>query len=240
MLTALCLLLAPGPTAAQGDDDPAAAKRHAIRESAFESSQPPQSSHPDAELRKALERGTVAGPAHTQRPAAADLVEPPAPDARRRLLEQHDWDADLAAGGTIEAGLQLSLSAPRRPYRVGGSFELFLALASHRSAPTVLDELTACGTFDRADGIAFRVHSDTGGEVLANLVHKDVDERHAHASLRVEAQGRLRTLVDLAQLAATSPELQELLLGASRIEVSAEIPALGLTSNPVSIDVEHR
>jgi hypothetical protein len=236
LLVVLAALLVAGGVRAE--DEALAAKMRAARASASEAVQPPQSVHPDAELRKTLEQTPPARPG--PRSVGRRGVAPPPADWERRLMEQHDWEADLAAGGPVVAGLQLALGAPPRPYAVGESYELYLALANRDSAPRLLEALPACGSFARAEGIRFRIGSDTGEEVVAPFLPKEPGDDHAHQPLEVGANGRLRALVPLTHLAATSPALSQLLEESSRISVRAEIESLGLTSNELTIDLEPR
>lgn len=232
----LCALLVP--TLAHAD--PLETKLRAARSQASEAEQPEQASHPDAERRKQLERAPAASPGVPRgSPGPARSLPPPPADWQSLLVQQHDWQADLAGAG-VSQDLQLTLGTPPRPYRTGSSYELYLALWNHSAAGRMLDGLQACGSLSRADGIDFRVSSDSGAEVVAPLVYKDTDGGHAHAALSVPGRGALRALVDLTQLAATSPPLAQLLLESSQVRVRAEIPALGLVSNEVSVALETR
>jgi hypothetical protein len=232
---AAALLATPG---ARAEDDALAAKLRAARAAASEAVQPPQAAHPDAERRKALESTPATPP--TPRSAGPRGVVPPPADWEREVLEQHDWEADLAAGGPVVAGLQLALGAPPRRYGVGEAYALYLALANRAGAPRVLDALPADGSLARADGIRFRVRSDTGEQVVALLQPKEPGEGHPRQPLEVGAGGRLQALVDLSHLAATSPALWQLLEESTRVSVRAEIASLGLASNELTVELEPR
>lgn len=229
------LLLAGGSSDAQSPS--VEAKRSAARNERAGAAQPDQASHPDAAARKALERSPTTRQADAAMLLPAEPSELPEPDWRRQALDRYDWEAAFAAGGPPEGGLQLALGRSAGPFQPGVTYQLYLGVRNGTSSRLGLDPLSACGSLDRADGVWFRVASNTGQEVSAQLVYKDADDEHEHHPLSVDGGSSLRELVDLSHLAATSGELSDLLLEAARIQISAEIPALGLISNSVDIDV---
>jgi len=236
LITIATLLSAPAALAQAQDS--ALQKRHSAASQRIEAVQPEQSTHPDAELRRALERGDAQlDAAAASQPDARDLVQPPSPGWSQRALEEPDWPALFAAAGPAVAGLQLALAAPPGPYQLAIPFQLAFGLTDRSGSPRTLHALSACGSLERAEGVWFRVWSDTGEEVRTPLVFKDADDAHAHAPLQVDGNGSLRSLVDLSQLAATSPELYQLLAGAAQIGLEAELPALGLISNRIFVAV---
>lgn len=238
LLLALLAALLAAP--ARAEDAALAAKRRAARAAASEVVQPPQSVHPDAELRKALERNPPPPSGPAPRALGPRGVAPPPADWERLRMEQHDWEADLAAGGPVVAGLQLALAAPPRPYGVGASYPLYLSLANRDGSPRVLEGLPASGSLARAEGLRFRVVSDAGEEVVALFQPKEPGVAQPHQPLEVGGNGRLQALLDLTHLAATSPALSRLLDESSRVRVRAEIDSLGLASNELSIELEPR
>jgi len=232
-----CALLCAA-TASRAQSPSVEAKRDAARIEHAGAPQPDQASHPDAEARKALEQAPT-----TRRADAASLppgtrvASPPDPNWQRLALDSYDWDAAFAAGGPLVGGLQLALGGRDEPYQPGVTYPLYFGLRNWTSASLHLDPLSACGSLSRTDDVWFRVVSDAGLQVWTQLAYKDTDDEHVHGPLALDGQSSLRDLVDLSHLAATSGELSDLLLEANRVQVSAEIPSLGLTSNPVDIDV---
>lgn len=232
-----CALLSAA-TASWAQSPSVEAKRGAARIERAGAPQPDQASHPDAEARKALEQAPTTPRADTALlPAGIRVANLPDPNWQRQALDSYDWDAAFAAGGPLVGGLQLALGGSNEPYQPGVTYQLYFGLRNWTSARLDLDPLSACGSLSRADDVWLRVASDTGRQVSTRLVYKHTDDEHDHGALAVDGQSSLRDLVDLSHLAATSGELSDLLLEATRVRVSAEIPSLGLTSNPVDIGV---
>jgi hypothetical protein len=223
--------------------------RHPVLDQAPDQDQPTAGTMPPDAQRKDQRDGaerSVVGDVRSST-AAKDPNAPDAkdvsPDARRTLLERHDWDAHFRLPAKVSAGLQLPIAVPEHAargtgvYQFGSPYYLYIGLKNYESARRVLDAVPACGTLARADTLTFRVVSDGGAELVLPNRYKDREELHVHPPLIIDGGATLVGLVDFNEFVATSGELFALVKNSKRLTVTAEIPGVRVKSNTLNVEL---
>ena len=245
-LFALIVVVAPLVSRASSKEDDERAKARILdRESrTYRATRHASARDPQKERRKQLERtqARLQAPILVRDHDAAlkgQIDARTLPQARKTILDTHDWDADFRSAGAVVDQLKLSLASTGKPYRFGDSSVLFLGLANLGSQRRTLTAIPACGSLARTTRLVFRVTGEDGTQLVVPNVFSDNETVHPHPPLVIDSGGRLTDLADLNELVATSPGLFELVQRVHSIRISAEIPSLVLVSNPISISLQH-
>jgi hypothetical protein len=191
----------------------------------------------DAEKRQRdeLERTHGSAPGTAPTPALSSAPRQPSGAGNvSDLISAFDWDAAFRNAGPPSQDLRLTLAAPVPHFQPWDSSPLYIGLENLLTRRRVLSELSTLGSLHTTEGIFLRVRG-VAAEVVVPKGYAGADSKKEYQPLEIEGFGRLFDLTDFASVVAASGGVFDLIQSESQVSVRAEIPALGLVSNEVTI-----
>lgn len=149
-----------------------------------------------------------------------------------------DWDQAFQKGGSVSEQLQLVLLASNASYTYGKTFQLYIGLKNYSEVDRSLEDLPACGSLSRCETLVFNVVGSDGRQLTVANSFLDRHNKHIHPPLQVGKGGMLTGVIELQQLVTSSGKLFDIVESSKSLTITAEVPALNLSSNAVTIQVE--